>query len=189
MNYNTSAASAMNTRPANPFLVILTARGTSQPPPLKRVACIELSPQSHSLLHKWLLGFRLMASSKKGFSAHQFHRSLVITYQSAWFMAHRIREAMRALLLSPPFPSLGIVEAVETFLFSSSLRLYLNSPLLSLLFLLLSLSFSSLFSLLLYFLLLSFFSSLLPLTLLSYPQLEHLLSLSLFFYLLTPLYY
>src|SRR4051812_8431293 len=45
-------------------------------------------------LHKWLLGFRLMAGSKKGISAHQLHRSLGITYKSAWFMAHRIREAM-----------------------------------------------------------------------------------------------
>jgi transposase-like protein len=45
-------------------------------------------------LNKWLLGFRLMAGSKKGISAHQLHRSLGITYKSAWFMAHRIREAM-----------------------------------------------------------------------------------------------
>lgn len=45
-------------------------------------------------LNKWLLGFRLMAGSKKGISAHQLHRSLDITYKSAWFMAHRIREAM-----------------------------------------------------------------------------------------------
>mgnify|MGYP006430600079 CR=1 FL=1 len=46
-------------------------------------------------LHKWVLGFHLMASSKKGVSAHQLHRTLGITYKSAWFMAHRIREAMR----------------------------------------------------------------------------------------------
>lgn len=45
-------------------------------------------------LNKWLMGFRLMAGSKKGISAHQLHRSLGITYKSAWFMAHRIREAM-----------------------------------------------------------------------------------------------
>ena len=45
-------------------------------------------------LNKWLLGFRLLAASKKGISAHQLHRSLGITYKSAWFMAHRIREAM-----------------------------------------------------------------------------------------------
>lgn len=51
--------------------------------------------RSHIPIHKWLLAFRLMASSKKGMSAHQLHRSLDITYKSAWFMAHRIREAMR----------------------------------------------------------------------------------------------
>jgi transposase-like protein len=45
-------------------------------------------------LNKWLLAMHLMASSKKGYSAHQLHRTLGITYQSAWFLAHRIREAM-----------------------------------------------------------------------------------------------
>jgi transposase-like protein len=50
--------------------------------------------RSHVPLHKWLLAFRLMASSKKGFSAHQLHRTLGVTYKTAWFMAHRIREAM-----------------------------------------------------------------------------------------------
>jgi transposase-like protein len=50
---------------------------------------------SHIKLHKWLLAFHLMASSKKGISAHQLSRMLDITYKSAWFMAHRIREAMK----------------------------------------------------------------------------------------------
>ena len=50
--------------------------------------------RSHIPLHKWLLAFRLMAASKKGMSAHQLHRTLGITYKSAWFLAHRIREAM-----------------------------------------------------------------------------------------------
>jgi transposase-like protein len=45
-------------------------------------------------LNKWLLAFRLLNSAKKGFSAHELHRDLGITYKSAWFMAHRIREAM-----------------------------------------------------------------------------------------------
>ncbi|MGH6789700.1 MAG: transposase, partial [Pseudolabrys sp.] len=52
--------------------------------------------RSHIALHKWLQGFALMTASKKGVSAHQLHRTLGITYRSAWFMAHRIREAMRA---------------------------------------------------------------------------------------------
>ena len=50
---------------------------------------------SHIPLHKWALGFRLMAASKKGVSAHQLMRTLGIgSYRTAWFMAHRIREAM-----------------------------------------------------------------------------------------------
>ena len=44
---------------------------------------------------KWALGFHLIAASKKGMSAHQLHRMLGVTYKTAWFMAHRIREAMR----------------------------------------------------------------------------------------------
>jgi transposase-like protein len=46
-------------------------------------------------LHKWLLATYLLSSSKKGMSAHQLHRMLGVTYKSAWFMFHRIREAMR----------------------------------------------------------------------------------------------
>ncbi|GAB4361165.1 MAG: IS1595 family transposase [Oricola sp.] len=45
-------------------------------------------------LNKWVLASHLMAASKKGMSAHQLHRMLGVTYKTAWFMAHRIREAM-----------------------------------------------------------------------------------------------
>jgi transposase-like protein len=45
-------------------------------------------------LSKWLFAMHLMGASKKGVSVHQLHRMLGITYKSAWFMAHRIREAM-----------------------------------------------------------------------------------------------
>jgi len=72
--------------------------------------------RSHIALHKWLLAFHLMASSKKGVSAHQLHRTLGITYRSAWFMAHRIREAMRAGGLSPMGGVGSTVEADETFI-------------------------------------------------------------------------
>lgn len=45
-------------------------------------------------LNKWLLAFRLLCGGKKGFSAHELHRALGITYKSAWFLMHRIRTAM-----------------------------------------------------------------------------------------------
>src|SRR3954454_6616172 len=46
-------------------------------------------------LNKWLLATFLLASSKKGMSSHQLHRMLGVTYKTAWFMTHRIREAMK----------------------------------------------------------------------------------------------
>jgi transposase-like protein len=71
--------------------------------------------RSHIALHKWLQAFHLMCSSKKGVSAHQLHRTLDITYRSAWFMAHRIRECMRTGGLSPLGGGGMIVEADETY--------------------------------------------------------------------------
>ena len=71
--------------------------------------------RSHIPLHKWVAGFYLMASSKKGISAHQLHRTLGITYKSAWFMAHRIREAMRDGSPGPLGGDNKIVEADETY--------------------------------------------------------------------------
>lgn len=66
-------------------------------------------------LHKWLMAFYLMSSSKKGVSAHQLHRSLGLDYKYAWFMAHRIREAMRDGDLGPLGGDGSIVEADETY--------------------------------------------------------------------------
>lgn len=71
--------------------------------------------RSHIPLHKWLLAIRLMASSKKGISAHQLHRALGITYKSAWFLAHRIREAMNDTGSAPLGGDGAFVEADETF--------------------------------------------------------------------------
>lgn len=51
--------------------------------------------RSHVKLHIWFQAAHLMASSKKGISAHQLHRTLQVTYKTAWFMEHRLREAMR----------------------------------------------------------------------------------------------
>lgn len=71
--------------------------------------------RSHIKLHKWVLAFHLLCSSKKGMSAHQLHRTLGITYRSAWFMAHRIRECMRQGGLTPLGGEGKVVEADETY--------------------------------------------------------------------------
>jgi transposase-like protein len=71
--------------------------------------------RSHIPLHKWVTAFYLMNASKKGISAHLLHRTLGITYQSAWFMCHRIREAMRSGGLAPMGGSGKTVEADETY--------------------------------------------------------------------------
>ncbi|HMK79379.1 MAG TPA: IS1595 family transposase [Xanthobacteraceae bacterium] len=72
--------------------------------------------RSKIALHKWLQAFALMTASKKGISAHQLHRMLDIGYEAAWFMAHRIREAMRLGGLSPMGGPGGIVEVDETYI-------------------------------------------------------------------------
>ena len=73
--------------------------------------------RSHVPVHKWLLAIHLLTSSKKGMSAHQLHRMLGVTYKTAWFMAHRIREAMKIdPAKSGPLGGEGkIVEADETY--------------------------------------------------------------------------
>ena len=73
---------------------------------------------SHIPLHKWFQAVHLLCSSKKGISSHQLHRVLEITYEAAWFMSHRIREAMRSGALAPMggAGSTGVVEADETFI-------------------------------------------------------------------------
>ncbi len=69
-------------------------------------------------LHKWVLAMHLLCASKKGMSSHQLHRMLGVTYKTAWFMSHRLREAMR----EPATPGGGglgganrVVESDETF--------------------------------------------------------------------------
>jgi len=66
-------------------------------------------------LNKWLMAFALVNGSKKGISAHQLHRSLGITYKSAWFMHHRIREAMTSTDDSPLGGPGHDIEADETY--------------------------------------------------------------------------
>src|ERR671932_699269 len=71
--------------------------------------------RSHIPLHKWVLAMHLMAASKKGISAHQLHRMLGITYKSAWFLAHRIREAMTDSTAGPLGGPDRAVEVDETY--------------------------------------------------------------------------
>ena len=63
--------------------------------------------KSHVPMRIWLQAFHLMASSKKGISTNQLHRTLKLSLKSAWFVGHRIREAMRAGSLSPPWAALA----------------------------------------------------------------------------------
>jgi len=65
---------------------------------------------------KWLQAIFLMTASKKGVSSHQLHRTLEVTYKTAWFLSHRIREAMRSGELAPFGGEGGIVEADETYI-------------------------------------------------------------------------
>jgi transposase-like protein len=71
---------------------------------------------SHLPMTKWLQAIFLMVSSKKGVSSHQLHRTLECTYKTAWFLSHRIREAMRAGELAPFGGGGGAVEVDETYI-------------------------------------------------------------------------
>ena len=70
---------------------------------------------SHVPLNKWVLAYRLMASSKKGMSAHQLHRTIAVTYKTAWFMAHRIRESMRNVAPKPKGGTGKVIESDEAY--------------------------------------------------------------------------
>ena len=70
---------------------------------------------SHIPLHIWLQAIGLLTASKKGISSNQLHRTLGITLKSAWFLSHRIREAMRSGGLDPLGGVGKIVEADETY--------------------------------------------------------------------------
>ena len=73
--------------------------------------------RSHIPLHKWVLAAQIMASSKKGFSAHQLHRMLGTNYETAWFLFHRLREAANDIEGSGPLGGEGkVIEADETYI-------------------------------------------------------------------------
>lgn len=81
-----------------------------------------LYERSHIPLHKWLLATHLLTSSKKDMSAHQLHRMLGITYKSAWFMAHRIREAMKDVYKGSMGGDGEVIQADETYYGNTSKR-------------------------------------------------------------------
>src|ERR1700730_17187557 len=81
-----------------------------------RVTVNTVFESSHIKLHLWFQCAHLMASSKKAISAHQIHRTLKLTYKTAWFMCHRLREAMRDGHFSMQLGAEGkAVEIDETF--------------------------------------------------------------------------
>lgn len=71
---------------------------------------------SHVPLNIWLQAVALLTSSKKGMSSNQLHRILGVTLKTAWFMSHRIREAMRDGIMAPMGGNGSVVEADETYI-------------------------------------------------------------------------
>ena len=82
-------------------------------------------------LNKWVLATHLMTSSKKGMSAHQLHRILGVTYKTAWFMCHRIREAMGGTSPNGNGPIGGknkVVESDETYVGGKARNVHKSKP-------------------------------------------------------------
>jgi transposase-like protein len=79
-------------------------------------------------LHKWVLATHLMAASKKGMSAKQIERMLGLSYKSAWFVCHRIREAMRDDDASPLGGEGKTVESDETFIGGKAKNVHKGKP-------------------------------------------------------------
>jgi transposase-like protein len=71
---------------------------------------------SHVKMNLWLQAIYLIASSKKGISSNQLHRTLGVTLKTAWFMSHRVREAMKDSSLSVFGAGGGMVEVDETYM-------------------------------------------------------------------------
>ena len=81
-----------------------------------RVTVGTVFESSHIKLHNWLQAVYLMCSSKKGISSNQLSRTLDVTVKTAWFMSHRIREAMRTGAFEPFGGPGKTVEADETYI-------------------------------------------------------------------------
>jgi transposase-like protein len=71
---------------------------------------------SHVPMNLWLQAMYLLCSSKKGISSNQLHRTLGVTLKTAWFMTHRIREAMRVVGVAPMGGAGAVIEADETYI-------------------------------------------------------------------------
>jgi hypothetical protein len=71
---------------------------------------------SHIPMRVWLQAMVLLCASKKGISTNQLHRSLGVSLKTAWFMSHRIREAMRVVGMPPMGGEGEVVEVDETFI-------------------------------------------------------------------------
>lgn len=85
--------------------------------------------RSHVPLAKWAMAFRLFAASKKGMSAKQLERMLGVSYRTAWFIGHRIREAMRMDVAAGPIGGSGkTVESDETFVGGKAKNAHKNKP-------------------------------------------------------------
>ncbi len=85
--------------------------------------------RSHIPLTKWLMTFRLMAASKKGVSALQVSRMLNVTYKTAWFLCHRVREAMGLPKDAGPIGGEGkTVESDETFVGGKAKNVHNGKP-------------------------------------------------------------
>jgi transposase-like protein len=82
--------------------------------------------RSHVPLHKWLLAFHLMAASKKGMSAKQMERMLGVTYKTAWFLCHRVREAMDGATGNGPLGGpKAVLECEDTLVGGKQKNLYI----------------------------------------------------------------
>jgi transposase-like protein len=80
-------------------------------------------------LNKWLLATVLLTSSKKGFSSHQLHRQLGVTYKTAWFMSHRIRAGMATSGTAGPLGGEGkVLESDETFVGGKAKTAHKSKP-------------------------------------------------------------
>jgi transposase-like protein len=87
--------------------------------------------RSHVPLNKWLLVTFLMTSAKKSLSAHQVHRTLGVSYKTAWFMCHRVREAMKGTTPNRSRPIGGenkVIESDETYVGGKAKNAHKSKP-------------------------------------------------------------